>query len=124
MKFKNILIFVSLILLSCSDTLPEHSKFLVGMSRDVIIEKFGEPQRILVMTKSSEHVWGPIEDYWDKVPMGAKVEILAYDSTINVQSQDNNYRQEGQTELYFVNDSKEVNGIGFYIKGAVYEGDG
>lgn len=29
--------------------------------------------------------------------------------------------QAGETELYFVDDSNSVDGIGFHVKGAVYE---
>ena len=75
-----------------------------------------------MLTKSTEHIWGPIEEFWPQVPYGASVEIWSYDSLWKSHSKGNEYEHAGQTRLYFVNDSKQVNGIGFHIKGAVYEG--
>ncbi len=117
-----LLIIISLIYLACSEPVPEHSQFFIGMTRNEVLGRFGKPKRSQVLTKYGNHIWGPIEDYWHKVPMGAKVEIWAYDSEMNMKSDKNSYMQEGQTELYFINDSGKVDGKGFYIKGAVYEG--
>jgi hypothetical protein len=40
---------------------------------------------------------------------------------MSVESDRGSRAEAGQTELYFVNDSNTVDGIGFYIEGAVYE---
>jgi len=118
------LIFWTILAVSCSELVPNHSQFSVGMTRDEVLEKFGKPKRTQVMTKSRKAIWGPIEEYWAEIPLEAKVEIWGFKSEITMEAPEGNYKQAGQTELYFVSDSDKVNGLGFYIKGAVYEGSG
>ncbi len=118
------LILLTMLVVSCSEPIPNHSQFSVGMTRDEVLEKFGKPERSQVMTKSGEAIWGPIEEYWAEIPLGAKVEIWGFKSEITMEAPEGNYKQAGQTELYFVSDSDKVNGLGFYIEGAVYEGSG
>lgn len=72
------------------------------------------------MTKTSTHIFGPIEDFWYKVPDGSSIEIWSYDSYAVTNSDGREYRREGQTELYFLNDSEFVDGIGFHDEDAVY----
>ena len=117
------LVFLTILVVSCSEPVPNHSQFSVGMTRDEVLDKFGNPARSQVMQTSGE-AWGPIEQYWAEIPLGAKVEIWGFKSEITMEAPEGNYKQAGQTELYFVNDSDKVNGLGFYIKGAVYEGSG
>ena len=90
------------------------------MSRPEVLEKFGQPQQIQSLKKTSEPIWGPIEEYWSQVPMDATVEIWSYDSLLTDNGNGSASNQRGQTELYFLNDSNEVNGIGFHVEGAVY----
>lgn len=116
------LVFLTILVVSCAEPIPNHSQFSVGMTRDEVLEKFGKPERSQVMTKSGEAIWGPIEEYWAEIPLGAKVEIWGFKSEITMEAPEGNYKQAGQTELYFVSDSDKVTGLGFYIKGAVYEG--
>ena len=107
---------------SCGVNVPRHEEFVVGMSRADITARFGEPERTQNLTKSDDSIWGPIEGFWPKVPMGAAVEIWAFQSAMTLESPERSSEQPGQTELYFVNDSDTVDGIGFHIEGAVYEG--
>ncbi len=106
---------------SCTDTTPLHSEFHIGTSREDIISRYGVPTRIQTFTKQGQAIWGPIEDYWDKVPQGSTVEIWAYRSKINLEGTDESYAETGETELYFVDSSNTVNAIGFHLDGAVYE---
>jgi len=99
--------------LACGVDVPAHGEFVVGMSRAEISLRYGEPARTQVLTKSGDSIWGPIESFWPDVPMGATVEIWAFQSTLD--------GQPGQTELYFIDDADTVDGIGFHIEGAVYE---
>ncbi len=48
--------------------------------------------------------------------MGSTVEIWSYRS-------ENPNGERGETELYFIDSSQTVNGIGFSHEGAVYESD-
>jgi len=107
--------------LSCGPELPRHEEFAIGMSRDDVLARFGEPARTQDLVKSDERIWGPIEDFWPEVPPGATVETWAFPSTMRLESPQGATAQPGQTELYFVNGSDTVDGIGFYIEGAVYE---
>lgn len=106
---------------SCSDLVPDHGQFAAGMTRDEVLKKFGKPLSTHYMTKSGKGVMGAIEDYWHKIPDGAKVEIWIYHTVNMMESPEGNHRQDGQTELYFINDSDRVNEIGFSIEGAIYE---
>ena len=108
--------------ISCSANVPGHGEFVVGMSRTDVSARFGKPDRTQVLTKSGNSIWGPIEDFWPKVPMGATVEIWGFYSILTMESPEGPSEQPGQTELYFVNDAHTVDGIGFYFEGAVYEG--
>ena len=121
MGFRQFIFIALLALIACGPRAPNHSEFAIGMSRSEILDKFGEPQQTQTLTKTSEPIWGPIEDYWSQVPMGATVEIWAYESRMITREKGGTSEQRGQTELYFVNDSNEVRGIGFQLEGAVYE---
>ena len=121
MRFRQFILIALLALIACGPREPSHSEFTIGMSRSELRDKFGEPQQTQTLTKTSEPIWGPIEDYWSQVPLGATVEIWSYDSRMINKGSGSTSEQPGQTELYFVNDSNEVNGIGFHVEGAVYE---
>ena len=121
MKLHLVLFVVTVVLTACGSRPPQHSEFTIGMSRSEILEKFGDPQRRQSLTKSGEAIWGAIEEFWPHVPQGARVEIWGYESRMVLKDGASEFDQLGQTELYFVNDSDTVSGIGFHIKGAVYE---
>lgn len=88
------------------------------MSRAAVLSRFGPPDRERELWKTSKAIWGPIEDFWSRVPEGAQVTIWQYRS---VQGGGSVEPIDGSTELYFVNDSDSVDGIGFAVEGAVYE---
>lgn len=121
MGLRHFALIVLVTLIACGPRAPSHSEFAIGVSRSEILNKFGEPQQTQTLKKTSEPIWGPIEDYWSRVPMGASVEIWSYDSRMITREKGSTSEQRGQTELYFINDSNEVNGIGFQLEGAVYE---
>jgi len=109
------------VVLRCNDpeSGPDHAAFEVGMERATILATFGPPDHEQTMIKQSEAIWGPIEDFWPQVPNGAKVEIWSYESLARlVEGSDETTR--GSTELYFVDDSATVQGIGFAPDGVVY----
>ena len=109
------------VVLGCNeaDSGPDHSAFVVGMERATILATFGPPDHEQTMIKQSEAIWGPIEDFWQQVPNGAKIEIWSYESQARlVEGSDETTR--GSTELYFVDDSPTVLGIGFAPDGVVY----
>ena len=92
------------------------------MARADLVDRFGESARTQTMFKHSAVIWGPIEDFWPRVPQGAKVEIWSYRSRHTLMT-DSEELVEGFTELYFVNDSLMVQGTGFAPDGVVYESE-
>ena len=102
------------------DTLPRHTDFRAGMDRDEIRERFGEPQRVREHRKTGAAVWGPIEDFWTRVPPGGRVEIWHYRSRHTLEDVGGT-PQTGTTELYFVDGAAEVTGLAFAPDGVVYE---
>lgn len=93
---------------ACSET-PLASDFRVGATRAEVLEAFGTPSQEQSFVKTGDAIWGPIEDFWSRVPLESSVEIWAY-------------RVEGGTvELYFVDGSERVQGTGFAPEGAVFE---
>lgn len=90
-------------------TPPSTAEFEVGMSRPELIDRFGEPDRRQSLVKRDEAIWGAIEDFWPQVPSGSSVLIWGYAV------------EDGTMELYFVDDSPTVDGMGFAPEGAVFE---
>ena len=89
------------------------------MDRAAVLAKFGHPDREQTLFKQSNPIWGPIEDFWSEVPNGAKVEIWSYPSQTRL-VEGSAETTPGSTELYFVNDSQTVQGVGFAPEGVVY----
>lgn len=106
--------------LAC-EGLPAHESFAVGMSRATILERYGEPDRTSRLRKQDDRVWGPIEDFWPRVALGSTVEIWQYRTTAEWEA-DSGRRTRGTTEVYFVDRSPSVSGLGFAPEGVVYEG--
>lgn len=102
------LILCTCLVLTACDRLPDPGGFSAGMTRDAVVARFGEPEGKQTLLRDTEHVWGPIEDFWADVDRGARVEIWTYPV------------QGGTVELYFVNDSTTVQGTGFAPEGAVF----
>ncbi len=102
---------------------PHHAEFAVGMTRAEVIGRFGEPERKDTLRKTDESIWGAIESFWSEVPMGSEVEIWFYSTPVEVADGAESGAAEGTTELYFVDGSDTVSGIGFAPRGAVFESD-
>jgi len=112
---------LALLTTGCGQKAIAHAEFTVGMNRSEILSRFGEPQRKQSLAKSGEPIWGAIEDFWQQVPLNATVEIWAYDTVMTVTAGESQFDQRGQTELYFIDASPTVDGIGFHVEGTVYE---
>jgi hypothetical protein len=106
------------LLLGCAETtrIPAHSDFKIGASREQVLREYGEPRQITEFHKTGNQIWGAIETFWLKVPMGSSVEVWSYPSQQSI--------GHGDTELYFIDDSAMVNGVGFSPKGVIYESNG
>lgn len=104
-------------------SVPDHAEFTIGRSRAGVIERFGEPDRKQILRKTDERIWGAIESFWPEVPTGSEVEIWHYSSRVELVGDDVSAFSDGTTELYFVDGSDLVRGIGFAPEGAVFESD-
>jgi len=102
---------------------PDHAEFAIGMTRAEVIDRFGEPERKQVIRKAAEPIWGAIETFWSEVPLGSEVEIWSYSTRIRDTNDGGSPSSDGVTELYFVDGSGTVNGIGFAPRGVVFEAD-
>jgi hypothetical protein len=102
---------------------PDHTWFTTGMSRASVIERFGEPDRKQTLRKTDEFIWGAIESFWPEVPTGSEVEIWYYSTRVELAGDDVSVADDGTTEVYFVDGSDTVQGIGFAPRGAVFESD-
>ncbi|MBA1147580.1 hypothetical protein H0Z60_10995 [Ectothiorhodospiraceae bacterium WFHF3C12] len=101
-------VLLALLAMTACDRRPAPGDFSVGMTRAAVVATFGDPERTRTLIRDTEHVWGPIEDFWLDVVPGAHVEIWYYPA------------RGGTVELYFVNDSATVLGTGFAPEGAVF----
>ncbi len=97
------------LVLGCA-TLPDAAQFQSSQSRVQLLERFGPPAHRKSFHKTGEGIWGPIENFWPKVPLGSTVEIWTYPV------------RGGTVELYFVDGSERAQGAEFSPEGAVYEG--
>ena len=106
-----ILALVLIAIAACSPRIdqPEASAFRVGAARSEILTTFGKPAREASYLKSDDSIWGAIEEFWSRVPLGSTVEVWSYPV------------RGGTIELYFIDGSNEIQGIGFAPTGAIYE---
>lgn len=116
MGFAQIPILFAACIASCvpSTSLPLHSEFQVGSPRSEIRKMFGTPHSVNSIQKQNDVIWGAIESFWGRVPVESTVEIWSYRSQ-------NPPIGEGHTELYFVDGSDTVDGLGFSPADVVYE---
>jgi len=101
-------VLMSAIALFACESARQSSDFEVGMSREQLVETFGEPHERKTLVKSDASIWGPIETFWSKVPLGSRVEIWSYRV------------DGGSAELYFVDGATRVQGTGFAADGVIY----
>lgn len=102
---------------------PHHAEFTVGMTRAAVIRRFGEPERKDTLRKTGESIWGAIESFWPEVPTGSEVEIWFYSTPVEAADGAESGAAEGTTEVYFLDGSATVSGVGFAPRGAVFESD-
>ena len=102
-----LLILAVSVVLACSNS-PRPGDFKVGATRQQVLESFGAPSLRKTYSKQDDAIWGPIEDFWARVPLNSSVEVWSYQV------------KGGTLELYFVDESERVQGKGFAPEGVVY----
>lgn len=112
MKYYNILLIGVILaagLVACSVSRePIHLRIEVGQTKQEIIDAVGEPDSKENIFKNVEYIFGPEEEFWDKIPMGAELEVWGYDD------------EGGHLNLYFVDGSDRLDYKAFAPEGVVY----
>ena len=80
----------------------------VGTSKADVIDQLGDPEETRTIYKQTEYIWGPEEAWWDTLEMGDSIEIWVYQYP------------KGTYQLYFLNDSENVDFEAFIDKDIVY----
>ena len=109
-------VFMGLLLLSMVASLPGcdnkyedfKSRIRSGQSKQALLNLLGDPQEKKMTIKSQKFIWGPEEDFWDKIPMAARLESWSYNFS------------DGRLNLYFVEQSNTLDYLAFAPKGVVY----
>ncbi len=81
----------------------------VGQTKQQIINILGDPYEKKIINKSGEPIWGPEEEFWDKIPDGTKLEVWKYKN------------DAGTLNLYFTDDNNHLYHKAFAPNGVVYE---
>ncbi|MBI4698105.1 MAG: hypothetical protein HY758_04155 [Nitrospirae bacterium] len=83
-------------------------KIKQGQSKQATIELLGEPVLKTTFIKRNKNIWGPEEEFWDKIPLETKLEVWKYEFS------------DGNLNLYFVNGEESLGYKAFAPKGVVY----
>jgi hypothetical protein len=97
------------VLVSCTETQDILQVVQVGQSKQEIRQALGEPYEIKIIKKRAGPIWGPEEDFWDKIRDSTRLEVWRYKS------------EAGQLNLYFVAGDDHVTYRAFAPRGVVYE---
>ncbi len=95
-------------LYGCTESLPKTEDFAGIETREQLEQRFGPPLRRQEMVRHNAFILGPVEDFWQRMKDGDRVEIVAYAV------------EGGTLEFYFLNGSTEIGGRAFAPAGAVY----
>ncbi len=79
-----------------------------GQSRQAIVKFLGEPVGKKFIVKNQKFIWGPEEEFWDKIPTGTRLEVWRYKFS------------DGNLNLYFLNEGERLDYKAFAPKGVVY----
>ena len=104
-----LLIILCMLLASCTADRDISNLVQVGQTRKEIKSILGEPDEIKTFTKSAGPIWGPEEEFWDKIPAGSKLEVWRYQGP------------NGNLNLYFLDDAERLSYKAYAPKGVVYE---
>jgi len=81
----------------------------VGQTKQEIRTVLGEPQEKNINIRVERSIWGPEEEFWHKIPLNSEFEVWKYRN------------EEGNLNLYFIDDDDKLDYKGFSPNGVVYE---
>lgn len=96
-------------LISCTEEHDISQLAQIGQMKQAVRQALGEPYEIKIIKKLAGPMWGPEEDFWDKIPNGTRLEVWRYKS------------EAGHLNLYFAGDENRVSYRAFAPRGVVYE---
>jgi len=105
------LLFV-LCLTSCKEREEALAHIETEATKEEILSIVGQPDEQETITKHEEAIWGPEEEFWHKIPLGAKLERWIYAT------------DEGRYSLYFRGNEDWLAYKIFAPRGVVYESGG
>lgn len=111
MKVKKIILLsvLAIFVISCNEEKDFFQLVQVGQTRQEIKNILGDPCETKIIKKTVEHIWGPEEEFWDKIPNGTKLEVWRYKS------------DAGNLNLYFTGNNNHLDYKAFAPEGVVYE---
>ena len=71
--------FATVLVACLGSSKPIHQQVEIGQTKQEIIDAVGEPDTKENIIKNVEHIFGPEEEFWYDIPMGAKLERWGYD---------------------------------------------
>lgn len=83
-------------------------KITAGQSKQEIKNLLGEPAEKKIIVKRNKYIWGPEEEFWDKIPMETILEVWGYEFS------------DGHLNLYFINKGDRLNYKAFSPQGVIY----
>lgn len=100
----------ALLIISCSEEQVDLFQYVqVGQSKEDITKALGEPYEIKTIIKTKGPIWGPEEEFWDKIPNDTKLVVWRYKNAT------------GNLNLYFEGDENRLDYKAFAPEGVVYE---
>jgi len=83
-------------------------KLQKGQTKEAITKLLGEPVRKRITGKNHKYIWGPEEEFWDRIPMGTRLEVWEYEFS------------DGHLNLYFIDGKNHLDFKAFAPKGVIY----
>lgn len=103
---------LSVLLFTALSTAEESNIFWsieVGQSKTEIKALLNEPYEIKTFEKTGKPIWGPEEEFWDRIPNGTLLEVWRYRN------------EHGHLNLYFIDGDEFLKYKAFAPRGVVYE---
>ena len=107
-----VLFAFSIFVISCSGKKENVFPLVMpGQTKEDVKRILGKPYEVLIITKTKGPIWGPEEEFWDKIPNGSVMEMWRYEN------------ETGNLNLYFKGDKKVLAYKAFAPEGVVYEAE-
>jgi len=101
---------LALLVVSCTEEKENvFQSVKTGQSKEEIKKALGNPYEIKIIKKTKGPIWGPEEEFWDKIPEDTQLEVWRYKNAT------------GNLNLYFTDGDKRLDYKAFAPEGVIYE---